>query len=63
LQLIGPSMSSDQLGFIYPLGSDLVEPVNAALAELAQNGFLEKVNLQYFGPDFTITYDDLFPEE
>jgi polar amino acid transport system substrate-binding protein len=62
LKLVGPSMSSDQLGFIYPLGSDLVEPVNAALAELAQNGFLEEVNLQYFGPNFTITYDDLFPE-
>ena len=63
LKLVGPSMSSDQLGFIYPLDSDLVEPVNAALGELAQNGFLEEVNLQYFGPNFTITYDDLFPEE
>jgi len=63
LALVGPSMSSDQLGFIYPLGSDLVDPVNAALGELAQNGFLEEVNLQYFGPNFTITYDDLFPEE
>ena len=63
LKLVGPSMSSDQLGFIYPQGSDLVEPVNAALAELAQNGFLEEVNLQYFGPNFTITYDDLFPED
>jgi polar amino acid transport system substrate-binding protein len=63
LQLVGPSMSSDQLGFIYPLGSDLVEPVNLALAELARNGFLEEINLQYFGPGFTITYDDLFPEE
>jgi polar amino acid transport system substrate-binding protein len=63
LKLVGPSMSSDQLGFIYPKGSDLVEPVNMALTELAQNGFLEEVNLQYFGPEFTITYDDLFPEE
>lgn len=63
LKLVGPSMSSDQLGFIYPLGSDLVEPVNAALGELAQNGFLEETNLEYFGPNFTITYDDLFPEE
>lgn len=63
LQLVGPSMSSDQLGFIYPLGSDLVDPVNAALGELAQNGFLEATNLEYFGPNFTITYDDLFPEE
>jgi polar amino acid transport system substrate-binding protein len=63
LKLVGPSMSSDQLGFIYPKGSDLVDPINAALGELAQNGFLEAVNLQYFGPGFTITYDDLFPPE
>ncbi|MCB8982743.1 MAG: transporter substrate-binding domain-containing protein [Ardenticatenaceae bacterium] len=59
LKLVGPSMSSDQLGFIYPQGSDLVEPVNTALRELKANGFLEAVNLQYFGPDFDITYDDL----
>ncbi len=63
LKLVGPSISSDQLGFIYPKGSELVEPVNAALAELAQNGFLEEVNAKYFGPEFTITYDDLFPPE
>ncbi len=62
LKLVGPSMSSDQLGFIFPKGSDLVEPVNAALAELAHNGFLEEINLQFFGPEFSITYDDLFPE-
>ena len=55
LKLVGPSMSSDQLGFIYPLGSELVDPVNAALAELKDNGFLEEVNLQHFGPGFTIT--------
>jgi polar amino acid transport system substrate-binding protein len=59
LKLVGPSMSSDQLGFIYPLGSDLVEPVNAALNELKANGFLEEVNLEFFGPEFDVTYDDL----
>jgi len=63
LKLVGPSISSDQLGFAYPKGSDLVEPINAALNELKANGFLEAVNLQYFGPDFDVTYDDLFPEE
>ncbi len=63
LTLVGPSMSSDQLGFIYPLGSDLVDPINAALNELKGNGFLESVNLLYFGPEFDVTYDDLFPEE
>ena len=59
LMLVGESMSSDQLGFIFPLGSDLVEPINAALQELMANGFLQNVNAQYFGPDFDITYEDL----
>jgi basic membrane protein A and related proteins len=63
LKLVGPSMSSDQLGFIFPKGSDLVAPVDAAIKELAQNGFLDEVNKVYFGPDFNITYDDLFPED
>lgn len=59
LKLVGPSMSSDQLGFIYPKGSDLVDPVNQALSALKNDGTLEALNLQYFGPNFTITYDDL----
>ncbi|HSR47077.1 MAG TPA: transporter substrate-binding domain-containing protein [Anaerolineales bacterium] len=59
LKLIGPSMSSDELGFIYPKGSDLVEPVNNALREMARSGFFEDVNPRYFGPAFTITYEDL----
>jgi len=63
LKLTGPTLSSDQLGFIYPRGSDLVEPINQALMELMQNGFLTEVNQQYFGPEFNITYDDIFPEE
>jgi polar amino acid transport system substrate-binding protein len=52
-------MSSDELGFIFPKGSDLVEPVNMAIQILKANGFLQGVNAFYFGPDFDITYDDL----
>jgi len=63
LKLVGPSLSSDQLGFVFPPGSELVAQVNLALEELMKNGFLEEVNAKYFGPDFTITYDDLFPPE
>lgn len=59
LKLVGPSMSSDQLGFIYPKGSDLVEPVNEALRAMVGSGFFDEVNPQYFGPAFTITYEDL----
>jgi polar amino acid transport system substrate-binding protein len=59
LELVGDSLSSDQLGFIFPLGSDLVEPMNAALAELKANGTLEELAQKYFTDAFTITYDDI----
>lgn len=59
LKLVGESMSSDQLGFIFPKGSDLVGPFNAALAELKANGTMQKLAEQYFSDAFTITYEDL----
>lgn len=59
LKLVGESMSSDELGFIFPKGSDLVEPFNAALAELEANGTLAELAVKYFSDAFTITYDDL----
>jgi polar amino acid transport system substrate-binding protein len=61
LELIGPSISSDELGFIYPLGSDLVDPVNQAIASMKADGFLQAVNAKYFGPEFDVTYDDIGP--
>lgn len=62
VKLVGPPISTDQLGFIFPRGSDLVEPVDNALELLFENGFIDQVNSFYFGPDFEITYDDLFPD-
>lgn len=59
LELIGPSISSDELGFPFPLGSDLVEPVNVAIQALKDSGKLEEINMKYFGPEFTLTYDDI----
>jgi len=59
LELIGPSISSDELGFIYPKGSDLVEPVNKALSAMQADGTLEKINQKFFGPDFKITSEDI----
>ncbi|HSN95485.1 MAG TPA: transporter substrate-binding domain-containing protein, partial [Anaerolineaceae bacterium] len=50
LAFVGPSMSSDQLAFIFPKGSDLVEPVNKAIAALKANGVLDKINAKFFGP-------------
>jgi len=59
VKLVEGTLSSDQLGFIYPAGSELVEPVNAALASMQGDGFLQTINDKYFSPDFSITYDDI----
>ena len=63
LELVGEGLSSDSLGFIFPLGSDLVGPINHALAQMKSDGSLAEISGRYFGDAFTITYDDLeFPE-
>lgn len=59
LKLVGPSLSSDQLGFIFPKGSDLVAPVNEALASMRQDGMLTTLANSYFGPNFQITQEDI----
>ena len=61
VKLVGDSLSSDYLGFIYPKGSDLVAPVDQALESMMADGFLTEINQKYFGPDFNITYDDIGP--
>lgn len=59
LKLVGDSLSSDQLGFIFQKGSDLVGPMNAALQAMRDNGTLEQLAQKYFTDQFTITYEDL----
>jgi polar amino acid transport system substrate-binding protein len=59
LELIGPSISSDELGFLFPKGSALVGPVNQALQAMLDDGTLAALNQKFFGPDFKITYDDI----
>jgi polar amino acid transport system substrate-binding protein len=64
VKLIGPKIKSEFLGFIFPKGSDLVDPVDQALKAMMADGFLDKLNKQYFGPDFNLTYDQiLLPTE
>lgn len=58
LKLVGPSMSSDELGFIFPPGSDLVGPVNQALEAMMADGKLNELNAIYFGADFNCDYTD-----
>lgn len=59
LKLIGESLSSDELGFIFPKGSDLVEPFNAAIAEMQANGTMDALAEKFFTEQFTLTYDDI----
>jgi len=61
LKLVGRSLSSDELGFVFPNGSDLVEPFNAALRSMMADGSLEAINAKWFGPDFVLTYDEIGP--
>jgi polar amino acid transport system substrate-binding protein len=58
-KLVGDSLSSDFLGFIYPNGSELKAQVDTVLLEMIEEGWFEDVNQKYFGPEFTITYEDL----
>lgn len=45
----GEAIKSDPFGFILTPGSDLVEPVNAALAQLREEGWLdERINYWFF---------------
>lgn len=59
LELIGPTISGDELGFIYPKGSALTAVVDQALLSMVEDGTLAALNQKYFGPDFKITYDDV----
>lgn len=59
LDFVGPSISSDELGFLYPQGSDLIDPVNQAIAAMTEDGTLYDLNVKYFGPNFDVTYDDI----
>jgi phosphate/phosphite/phosphonate ABC transporter binding protein len=57
--LIGESLSSDWLGFIFPKGSDLVAPINAALRSMKSDGSLNEINAKWFGEDFVLDYDNI----
>src|SRR5438045_915099 len=44
LKLIGGPLGTEDFGFIFPKGSDLVKPVNAAIAALQTDGTLDALN-------------------
>ncbi|MGG7517020.1 transporter substrate-binding domain-containing protein [Allorhizobium undicola] len=48
LKIIGQPLGTEDFGFIFTKGSDLVAPVNAAIAALKADGTLDKLNRQWF---------------
>lgn len=59
IETIDDGLQSDPLGFIFPLGSDLVGPVNEAIQELKDNGVFDTLGVKWFGVGFELTYDDI----
>lgn len=45
---VGDPVGSDEFGFILTPGSDLREPVNAALASMRADGFIDALNRKWF---------------
>ncbi len=50
IKLIEGSLSSDELGFIFPKGSELVAAFNAAMAALEADGTMADINTTWFAP-------------
>ena len=51
IETIDDPLQSDPLGFIFPQGSELVDPVNQALAAMEEDGTLEELGVKWFGPE------------
>ena len=50
VKIVGEPLTSDQLGFIFPKGSELVGAFNAALASMREDRTLEVINAKWFPP-------------
>jgi polar amino acid transport system substrate-binding protein len=48
VMLIGDPIQKDEMGFIFPKDSELVEPINAALASVKEDGFLDYLYYKWF---------------
>lgn len=48
LKIVGEPLGTEDFGFIFRKGSDLVAPINAAIAALKANGTLDNLNRKWF---------------
>jgi len=48
LKIVGDKLGTEDFGFIFPKGSDLVAPLNAGIAALQADGTLDALNTKWF---------------
>jgi len=48
LKIVGEKLGTEDFGFIFPKGSDLVAPINAAIADMQADGTLDALNTKWF---------------
>ncbi len=48
LKIVGEKLGTEDFGFIFPKGSDLVAPINAAIADMEADGTIEALNTRWF---------------
>jgi polar amino acid transport system substrate-binding protein len=48
LKLIGEPLGTEDFGFIFPKGSDLIAPINAAIADMKADGTIDALNTKWF---------------
>lgn len=48
LKIVGDKLGTEDFGFIFPKGSDLVAPMNAAIAAMKADGTIEALNKKWF---------------
>ena len=48
LKIIGEPLAAEDFGFIFPKGSDLVAPMNAAIASMKADGTIDALNQKWF---------------
>ena len=51
LKLVGAELTSEELGFVFPKGSDLLEPINLVLAEMKADGTLDTIYAKWFATE------------
>lgn len=48
LKIVGEKLGAEEFGFIFPKGSDLVAPINAAIADMKADGTIDALDKKWF---------------